>query len=172
MDIDGASEELKRVSGKTVEKINSETYSRAFQVGNALRNAELKVMSGKRSGRVYKKVGTYGKRKTQGTKALMGQYGHKLRGGQLYQASAPGEPPAVRTGTLRRSFTHKVQGLQSSSGIKVVASLETRNKYAGYLQDGTKKKDGTTKMAPRPFKEEIIKEAMPEVEKILNRSYE
>ena len=166
MDIDGVAEELKRVSGKTVEKINSETYSRAFQVGNALRNAELKVMSGKRSGRVYKKVGTYGKRKTQGTKELMGQYGHRLRGGQLYQASAPGEPPAVRTGTLRRSFTHKVQGLKGSRGIKVVASLETRNKYARYLQDGTKK------MAPRPFIDPIIQEAKPEVEKILNRPYE
>ena len=165
MDIDNAAEELKRISGKTVEKINQETYSRAVRVGNALRNAELKVMSGKRSGRVYKKVGTYGKRRTKGTKELIGQYGHKLRGGQLYQASAPGEPPAVRTGTLRRSFTPKVRGFKGSAGIKVVASLETRNKYAGYLQNGTKK------MAPRPFVEPIIQEAMPETEKILNEPY-
>lgn len=165
MDINSASEEIKRVSAKKIQQINSEIYNRAFQVSNVLRNAELKVMSGKRSGKIYKKPGTYGKRKTKATKTLMEQYATKLRSGQLYQASAPGEPPAVRTGTLRRSFTQRVLGLRKSSGIEVVASLETRNRYAKYLQEGTKS------MEPRPFVEPIIKEAMPEIERILNRQY-
>lgn len=163
MVIEQAIEEIKRISGKTIEKTNQDVYQKAFSTGNCLRNAMLKVMSGKRSGRVYKKVGTYGKRRTKATKELMGQYKRNLRGGQLYQASAPFEPPAVRTGTLRRSFTHRVQEQPNGKGIKVLAVLETRNKYAAYLEYGT------NKMAPRPYVEPIKQEAIPEIERLFQK---
>ena len=80
-----------------VEGINRKVVSRGIRAVNALRNAELEVLKGQRSGRVYKKPGTYG-RASKATKELMGDYGHKLIGGQLYRASAPGEAPARRTG--------------------------------------------------------------------------
>ena len=38
---------------------------------------------------------------TKATRKLRKEYGHKLRRGQLYRASKPGEAPAKRTGALR-----------------------------------------------------------------------
>ena len=58
---------------------------------NAIRNAELEVLRGKRSGRVYRKPHTK----------------------SHYTASAPGEPPARRTGNLRLNWNGTVE---SSAG--------------------------------------------------------
>ena len=81
-----------KVSEMTAD-INHQARSRGARAVNALRNAELEVLKGQRSGRVYKKPYTNG-RATKETKELSKEYGHKLRGGQLYRASAPGEAPA------------------------------------------------------------------------------
>ncbi len=55
--------------------------------------------------------------------------------------SAPGEPPAVDTGRLRASITHRVE---TESG-EVVAYVGTNVEYAKDLEFGT------VKMQPRPF---------------------
>ncbi len=81
--------------------INRKVVARGTRVANALRTAELEVLKGNRSGRVYKKPDTYGKSRTKSTRKLLKDYGHKLKGGQLYRASAAGEAPARRTGALR-----------------------------------------------------------------------
>lgn len=151
---------------RKVESVNSQAVSRGTQAVNALRNAELEVLKGQRSGRVYKKPGTYGRRPSKATKELMGDYEHKLRGGQLYRASAPGEPPARRTGNLRLHWNGKViKERTSGGGLNITAELESQESYAGFLDKGT------SGMAARPFVERIKQKAMPKIKRIYNRPY-
>lgn len=151
---------------RKVEDISRQAVSRGTQAVNALRNAELEVLKGQRSGRVYKKPGTYGKRASKTTMNLMDDYGHKLRGGQLYRASAPGEPPARRTGNLRLHWNGKViKERTSGGGLNITAELVSQEPYAGILEHGSRR------MAPRPFVERIRQKAMPKIKKIYSRPY-
>ena len=127
-----------------VTNINRKVVSRGVRAVNAIRNAELEVLKGQRSGRVYRKPYT---------KAT-------------YTASAPGEPPARRTGNLRMHWNGQVKSENSSGGgIAVIAELESQESYAGYLENGT------SKMAARPFTEKIKEEATPEIKRIYNEPY-
>lgn len=140
-----ASKEVKVRVDKSLKNINQQVVSRGTRVANAIRNAELEVLSGQRGGRVYRKPHT--KHAT-------------------YTASAPGEPPARRSGKLRTRWTCRVEANGGSGGgIQVRATLESRSEYAGYLQEGT------SKMAPRPFKEKIEEKAMPEAIRICSEPY-
>lgn len=126
---------------KTVDK---KILSRAFYSVNALRNAELDVLSGARSGKTYKKTNTKKK----------------------YRSSAAGEPPASRTGALRLHWSGDVQNAASyGSGIRVIAEIESDSEYAGHLDKGT------SKMEPRPFVKRIRDSAEPEVRKIFEAPY-
>lgn len=127
--------------------INRQVLSRGVRVVNAIRNAELEVLKGQRSGKVYRKPHT--KHAT-------------------YTASAPGESPARRTGALRLHWSGDVKKKSESS---IVAELESNEEYSTYLEEGTHPKDGTGGIAPRPFKEKIIEKAKPEIEKILKEPY-
>lgn len=156
---------IQKKIGRKVESISRQAVSRGHQAVNALRTAELEVLKGQRSGRVYKKPGTYGKSATKTTRELRGEYGHKLRGGQLYRASAPGEAPAKRNGDLRLHWNKKVkQERTAGGGVTVTAELESGEKYAYYLETGKG-------MAPRPFVERIKEKAMPEIKKIYSKPY-
>ena len=128
-----------------VEEINRQVLSRGVRAVNALRNAELEVLKGQRSGKVYRKPFT--KKAT-------------------YRASAPGEQPARRTGNLRLHWNGQVRkGAASGNGIEVIAELESQEEYASMLDNGTEK------MAPRPFVEQIKEKAMPEIEKIYGEPF-
>lgn len=126
---------------KKVTAIGQEMKSRAARGGRALKNAELQVLRGQRSGKVYKKS-------------------HR---GTSYTASAPGEPPAVRDDNLRPSF----RPVESSSGgaLSVKVAIETDMHYAGYLEHGT------SKMAARPYVEKIKQKAEPEIKSIFGAPY-
>lgn len=161
-----APKELKVKIDKVVKNLNDQVKSRGIRIVNVLRNAELEVLSGERHGKVYKKPGTYGKTASKSTKELKKDYNHKLRGGQLYRASAPGESPARRTGALRLKWTGYVRGEQAARrGIEVFAVLESKSPYAGCLEKGT------SKMAARPFVEKIKEKAAPEIKKIYKESF-
>lgn len=139
-----ASGRLKVVVAETVSKVNRQAASRGTRAVNAIRNAELEVLKGQRSGRTYRKP--YSK--------------------ATYTASAPGEPPARRTGNLRLNWNGTVEGSAASSGgIAITAVLESQEEYAGYLENGT------SRMAPRPFKDRIAEKAAPEIERIYGESY-
>lgn len=127
-----------------VTNINRKVVSRGVRAVNAIRNAELEVLKGQRSGKVYRKP--YSR--------------------ATYTASAPGEPPARRTGNLRMHWNGQVKSENSSGGgIAVIAELESQESYAGYLENGT------SKMAARPFTEKIKEEATPEIKRIYNEPY-
>ena len=139
-----ASGRLKIVVDDTVKKVNREAASRGMRAVNAIRNAELEVLSGKRSGRVYRKPHTK----------------------SHYTASAPGEPPARRTGNLRLNWNGTVESSSTGSGLRVTAVLDSQERYSTYLENGTRR------MAPRPFKQPISEKAMPEIERIYHEKYD
>ncbi len=129
---------------RKVESVNRQAVSRGTQAVNALRNAELEVLKGQRSGRVYRKP-------------------HSKAS---YTASAPGEPPARRTGNLRLHWNGKViKERTSGGGLNITAELESQEPYAGILEHGSRR------MAPRPFVEKIKEKAMPEIKKIYGKPY-
>lgn len=82
------------------------------------------TLTGNRSGRVYKVPRTK----------------------QNYTASAPGEPPAVRLGDLKRAISHKVNKAKLTAvvGPRLIGQ-NPKKQYPVWLEFGTKK------MAPRPF---------------------
>lgn len=139
-----ASGRLKIAIDDTVKKVNKEAASRGIRAVNAIRNAELEVLRGKRSGRVYRKPHTK----------------------SHYTASAPGEPPARRTGNLRLNWNGTVESSSTGSGLRVTAVLESQERYSTYLENGTRR------MAPRPFKQPISEKAMPEIERIYHEKYD
>ena len=109
------------------------------------------------------KPGTHGAA-TKATRALKKDYRHKLRGGQLYRASAPGEAPALRTGNLRMHWSGDVKVQNNSGGVTVDAVLESQEKYAYYLEKGKG-------MEPGPFVEKIKEKAEPEIRKIYEEPF-
>lgn len=135
---------LKIAVDKVVESVSKQAVSRGTRAVNAIRNAELDVLKGQRSGRVYRKPHS---------KAT-------------YTASAPGEPPARRSGALRLNWHGEVKGSSAAGGTQIIAALESEQRYAGYLENGT------SRMAPRPYKDRITEKALPEILSIYNEPYD
>lgn len=138
-----------------VGKIKKQMESRSYRAANELRNSALLVLRGQRSGRRYKVPGTYRRQrdKTSG----------KMRNGRYYTASAPGEPPANRTGVFRNAWQPTAR-VESDSYI---SRIENDVPYAEWLEDGTP----GGKMAPRPHHERIQEHAEPKIVKIYKEPY-
>lgn len=135
-----------QVHQQVLKHVEQEAKSRTVRAANAIKKASNKILSnaGGRSGRIYQK--SPGSDKT-------------------YTASAPGEPPALRSGDLRRSWKPLPTGEMTGSGKVYTPGIHTDVKYAPLLQDGT------SKMAARPFEEPIKQEAWPEVKAIYEQPY-
>lgn len=120
-----------------VSSVKGQLYDRAEMAAHVMKGAALDVLKGQRSGRVYRSP----------------------LGGR-YTASAPGEPPAWRSGTLAKSWIP----------VKAYANpaIETFIPYAGYMEHGTP----GGKIAPRPFAEKIVEKAMPEVLAIYSQPFQ
>jgi len=82
--------------------------------------------------------------------------------------SSPGDPPHADTGRLRNSVTHDV--VNRGDG-ELVAVIGTNVEYAPHLQFGTKNKDGSVRISPRPFIDVAVYEKREEIKKILDRRY-
>lgn len=65
-------------------------------------------------------------------------------GNRTYTASAPGEAPAVATGTLKSSYKFDIDDNQP------IGRVGTDKLYGLYLETGTVGADGSVKMEPRP----------------------
>lgn len=131
--------EMQQRIQQTVRETDTKAKSCAVRAANELRNAAINVLRGQRSGRRYKKPYT----KT------------------YYTASAPGEPPAVRTGMLRMSWGMKATGDGKGN---YTAGIYTDVPYAETLENGTP----GGKIAPRPYKQKIIDTARPKVVQIFS----
>lgn len=151
---------------KVSNSIKHQMVSRGHRSANELRNASQLVLRGQRHGRRYIVPGTgrvtYYKRK----KTAKITY-------KRYTASAPGEPPAVRTGAFRMSWTPKVM-VDHTQSYAVVSSVEStqRTDNGKYLL-GEILEEGSPggKIAPRPHHQKIQQKALPAIMKIYNEPY-
>lgn len=129
-----------------VDNIKHQLEGRAYKAANELRNASQLVLRGSRSGRVYTVPGT--KRK--------------------YTASGPGEPPANRTGTFRMSWQASSHVVYGSYISRIESNVRTDN---GRYNLGSVLEEGTSRMAPRPYVDQILERAEPEIVKIYAEDY-
>jgi hypothetical protein len=135
---------VKATVQEAVKDVNKQVLRRGTRAVNALRNAELEVLKGQRTGRKYRKPHTKS---------------------ATYTASAPGEPPARRTGNLRLHWNGQVKSKGNTDGTSTITvELESQEEYAYYLEKGKG-------MAPRPFVDRIAEKAKPEIEKIYKEPY-
>lgn len=159
---------LEHIAQTVSDGIQHQMESRSYRAANELRNAALLVLRGTRSGRVYKVPGTHGKRLSKATKGMLDDYGHKLRGGRLYRASAPGEPPAVRTGIFRNSWKPEARKLFGSYISRISSDATTDN---GGYNLGEILENGSSRMAPRPHHDRIQEKAEPKIVRIYEEPY-
>jgi len=142
------------------EQIRQQMEARSFLAANELRNSALLVLRGQRSGRRYKVPGTY--------KRQRDKVSGKMKGGRYYTASAPGEPPAVRTGIFRLSWQPKAYVVYGSYISRIESEARTED---GRYSLGEMLEDGTSRMAPRPYQDKILERAEPRILRIYSRPY-
>ncbi len=128
-----AAGDFQNVVNELVEDIRNQLGDRCSRSAEALKKASFTVLSGGRSGRVYN--------------------GHV--------ASAPGEPPAARTGAFRGSWNTSAR----IGGDVFLSRLESGSPLASMLEGGT------SKMAPRPHQKRIQEKALPEILGIYEEPY-
>ena len=151
---------LQAVVKTVTDQVQHEMERRSYLAANELRNAAQLVLRGQRSGRRYKVPGTYRRQrdKTDG----------KMKNGRYYTASAPGEPPAVRTGAFRMSWQPTARVVFGSYISRIESDLRTEN---GKYTLGQILEDGTSRMAPRPYQDAILKKAETPILRIYNEPY-
>ena len=132
----GVEAEFQACAKNLNDSIKREMARKGAMATNTLRNVELEVLSKGGSGKKYKRLPN--------------------------RSSAPGETPAPQSGNLTQDRND-----ETLIEVKRVTSrLKSNVKYAGWLEDGTKK------MAKRPFVNPIKKKAEPEVVKIFGSDFE
>lgn len=163
---ENAASVIESVAEHVIQGVSLEARSRSFKIANELQNSLNMVLRGQRSGRRYNIPGsarmTYKKGNAKG-KIVRKQY----------TASAPGEPPAVRTGAFRGSWRRKTyvqNGPNYGFEVRGVTESALRVGKKGYLL-GDLLEGGASRMAPRPYKQRTIDRAMPNVMRILRAPY-
>lgn len=140
--------------------IQKQMERRSYLAANELRNSALLELRGQRSGRRYKVPGTY--------RLQMDKATGRKKHGRYYTASAPGEPPAVRTGTFRNSWQPKARRVYGSYLSRIESDVRTDN---GKHNLGEILENGTSRMAPRPHHDRILDRAEPKIVKIYSEPY-
>lgn len=143
-----ASEVIGKTISTTLKAVDKEVSQRTYRASNELRNSALYVLRGSRSGKVYTVPNTHKK----------------------YRASAPGEPPAVRTGAFRLSWGTHVHVEKTGVHFRAVASIESRE-HAGGKPLGELLENGHGHTAPRPYKQKVIDRALPKIKTIYSKPY-
>lgn len=149
---------IPQVVNDITDRIQHEMERRSFLAANELRNASLLVLRGQRSGRRYKVPGTY--------KRQRDKVSGKMKNGRYYTASAPGEPPAVRTGAFRMSWQPTARVLFGSYISRIESDLQV-----GIYNLGELLEDGTPNMQPRPYQDAILEKAKDPILRIYNQPY-
>lgn len=142
------------------DQIRHQMERRSFLAANELRNASQIVLRGQRSGRRYKVPGTYRRQRDTAR--------NKVRNGRYYTASAPGEPPAVRTGVFRLSWQPTAQIVFGHYISRIESEARTDN---GRYSLGEILENGTSRMEPRPYQDRILERAEPRIVRIYSQPY-
>lgn len=151
---------LEDIANSVTTEIKQQMERRSYLAANELRNAALLVLRGQRSGRRYKVPGTYRRQRDKAT--------GKMRNGRYYTASAPGEPPAVRTGTFRNSWQPEARVVYGSYISRISSDLRTDD---GRYILGELLEEGTDRMEPRPHHDRILEKAEPQIVRIYDQPY-
>jgi hypothetical protein len=122
--------------------------SRGYRVSNEMRNAVMTTLKGQRSGRIYRVPMTK----------------------RYYQASAPGEAPAVRTGIYRMSWKPSTYATEMSGELMVISQVDTSYRVGGHVL-GELLEKGTSRMAPRPHVDLISEKAEKQAMRIYREPY-
>ena len=122
---------------EAIKKIADHAEERMLEAVDEVRDVTLDTLSGSRSGRQYRVPGT----------------------GVYYTASAPGEPPAVQLGDLRKS----VKGGIEKEGKDVIGFVGSELPKASMLEMGT------SKMLPRPWLRPSFEKSVDKVKSIFVR---
>lgn len=133
---------------QAVDSIRQQVEARSYKAANELRNSAQQILRGQRSGRRYRVPGknTY------------------------YTASAPGEPPASRSGLFRLSW----QPTALKAGDTFISRIESdRRTSKGKYILGQILEEGTPggQMAARPHQDKILEHAEPTIERIYSEPY-
>ncbi len=143
-------QEISLIVRQKMEMIRTQLPNRTYRAANALRNASLDVLQKQagHGGRWYRVPGT------------------KKR----YRASAPGQVPAVRTGSFMHSWRPKATSIGDTHRAIIESTVKTDN---GAYVLGDILENGTPggKMAPRPYQQKILKAAKPEILRIYEEDY-
>lgn len=129
------------------EKIQHQMESRAVRASYELYNASQLVLRGQRHGRRYRVPGTK----------------------RYYTASAPGEPPAVRTGVFRMSWQPKSQRVFGTYFSRIESDYCVGG---GRYNLGDLLENGTKRMAPRPYSDQIVQRAEKKINAIYSEPYD
>lgn len=153
---------LEEIAKTVTTEIRHQMESRTYRASNELRNSALMVLRGQRSGRRYKVPGTF--------KRQRDKHDGKMKNGRYYTASAPGEPPAVRTGAFRLSWqpAPRYSDAFNSYWARIESDIRTddgRHILGDILEDGTKR------MQPRPHHDRILQHAEQRIYKIYDEPY-
>ncbi len=122
---------------EAIAKIDNTAKDRMAQAVDEVRNTTLNTLSGQRSGRIYRVPGTQ----------------------RYYTASAPGEPPAVQLGDLRRSVKTEVE----QEGMVGFVGTD--------LLKGPMLEFGTRHIAPRPWLRISFEKSLDKVKEIFTRNW-
>ena len=149
---------LPTVINGVTDSIQLQMERRAFLASNELHKASQLVLRGQRGGRRYKIPGTFRRQrdKTDG----------KMKNGRYYTASAPGQPPAVRTGAFRMSWQPTSRVVFGSYISRIESDLSVNGYNLGSLLE-----DGTSRMEARPHHDRILEKAKGPILKIYNEPY-
>ena len=151
---------LGQIAQTVSDSVQHQMEGRSYRAANELRNAALLVLRGQRNGRRYKVPGTFRRQRDKAT--------GKMKRGRYYTASAPGEPPAVRTGTFRNSWKPEARKVFGSFISRISSDATTDN---GKHNLGDILENGTGRMAPRPHHDRILEKAEPKVVRIYDEPY-
>lgn len=121
-----------------ITRIQQQMQARCPTAAQLLKQSSNTVLSGGRSGRVY----------------------------HGYTASAPGEPPAARTGAYRSSWQPIIQANSDSFSVQLCSGFSVSGYPLGAMLEY-----GTGKMAPRPHREKILKQDQPQIIQLYQRPY-
>ena len=145
---DNASQVVAKTIATTLKGVEQEVANRAYRASLELQNAALLVLKGQRSGRRYRVPYT---RRT-------------------YQASAPGESPANRTGIFRLSWATRVYVEKNGKAFRAVSAIQSNVKVGGHLL-GDLLEHGTSRMKARPYKDAVRDLAMQKIKELYKKPF-
>lgn len=148
-DLKDVSAFLNSMARQVVESVKGEAEYRASLASREMKMASDFVLSGKRSGRVYMSP--------------------KFRA--FYRASAPGEPPAKRTGRFKESWHGTSYSREKEDGSVMIHSALKSSYVVGKVNLGKLLEHGSRHMAARPYEDAVVERALPKIEKIYKRPY-